>query len=97
MYSFRPRFVGNGFAHKSQIATASPHPAREPKSKTRKKPTGKNCELMLVACCVALCIAASPAELVSEIQRSDLNDGESMGKASVAEKEEGKHFTVVSN
>lgn len=52
---------------------------------------------MLVACCMALCIAASPAELVSEIQRSDLNDGESMGKASVAEKEEGKHFKVVSN
>lgn len=52
---------------------------------------------MLVACYVVLCSAASPAELVGEIQRSDLNDGESMGKASVAGKAEGKHFMVVSN
>lgn len=43
---------------------------------------------MLVAYCMALCIAAFPAELVSEIQRSNLNDRESMGEASVAEKEE---------
>lgn len=49
---------------------------------------------MLVACCMA-CALLLP--LVSESQRSDLNDGESMEKAFIAEKEEGKHFKVVSN
>lgn len=75
-----------------------PHFQQEKQNLKRKRnPQGKSAsELMLVACYVVLCIAAS-AELVSEIQGSDLNDGESMGKASVAEKEEGKHFMVVFN
>lgn len=98
MYSFRPRSVDDGFAHKSQIATSSPLPARETQSKPQKKPTRTSYKRADTHCLLrGLCIAASPAELVSGSQRSDLNDEESMGKASVAAKEEGKHFKVVSN
>lgn len=39
--SFRPTFVGTG----SQVATASPIPARGAKSQTQKKPTGKNLQV----------------------------------------------------
>lgn len=78
-----------------------PHPhfqQEEQNLKPKGSPQGNTAsELTLVACCVALCIAASPAQLLGEIQRSDLKGGESLGKASVVEKEEGKHFKVVSN
>jgi len=64
----------------------------------QKKPAGKNCK-RAGACCLLRGIVPCcfPAELATEIQGSELNDGEGMGKASVAEKEEGKHFKVVSS